>query len=255
MEYNERFKTGHNVIDTILEQNWELVDSYVERLKQHIKEKGFGFSKIDEEYAYLNCILDFIKSISKFVDKNDKLIRTNLSVDKGLLDGSIVISRNGEEYILNCQSIYASGDVQRLHIRYLIKSNLPKTSGKSEAQSTIEQKIKKSNQLKTISLEIKQIESNIEKYKSDIEKLENTTLDSIIDSYKNQFKFDPSKYSGDDLPGYVHKDEETFNNFIQEISEQKFMSNQKLIQTNKNLLKSSLKSLEKAKQKYDDLSV
>ena len=267
ISYSDKFKTGYKVIDSVVEENWELVSNYVERVKESLKYKNqlenserklegkdpipFKFDSLDEEYTALYCVSDLVKALAKFVRKDDKLVRSTMSVNKGLIDGNIVILRDGEEYQIDTHSIYASGDIQRLHIRYLVNSKLPRITGKSEAEKTLNDEIKKMSKVEKLQADVKRIEKYIKRIESDIEKIESLLLDDIINDNKERYKFNSDGYVSDDKPGFMMKNLDTYNEWINGISKRDFDNQHDRIPTFKNQLKKALKDLEKSKSKLD----
>lgn len=268
ISYSDKFKTNYNVIDSIVEENWQLVSDYVERVKESLKYKNqlenserklegkptipFKFDSLDEEYTALHCVSDLVKALAKFIKKDDELVSSNMEVSKGLIEGNIIILRNGEEYQIDTHSIYASGDVQRLHIRYLVNSKLPRITGKSEAEKTLTDEIKKMSKIEKLQANVNLKENYIKRIESDIEKIESLLLDDIVKDNKEKYKFNPDGYVSDDKPGFMHKNLDTYNEWINKISKRDFDTQKDRIPTFKNQLKTAFKDLDKAKKKLSD---
>lgn len=267
ISYSDKFKTGYEVIDSVVEKNWQLVTDYIKRVKESLKFQNqlenekrksegkvlipFKFDSLDEEYTALHCVSDLVKALAKFVKKDDKLVSSTLKVSKGLIEGSIIISRDNEEYTIDTHSIYASGDVQRLHIRYLVNSKLPRITGKSEAEKTLTNEIKKMSKVEKLQADVDLVEKSIKRTESDIEKLESLSLEDIKKEKKEKYRFNPDGYVSDDKPGFMHKNEESYIKWITEISERDLNTQKERIPATKSRLKSLLKSLEKAKSKLE----
>ena len=267
ISYSDKFKTGYEVIDSVVEGNWQLVSDYVERVKESLKYKNqleneerklegkdlipFKFDSLDEEYTALYCVSDLVKALAKFVKKDDKLVNSSISVNRGLIEGTIIILRDGKEYQIDTHSIYASGDIQRLHIRYLVNSKLPRLAGKSEAEKTLNNEIKKMSKVEKLQDNINLKEKYIKRIESNIQKIESLLLDDIINDNKVKYPFTPENYVSDDEPGSVNKNEETYNNWINKISKRDFDDQHSRIPVFKSQLKSALKDLDKSKIKLD----
>lgn len=267
ISYSDKFKTGYEVIDSVVEGNWQLVSDYVERVKESLKYKNqleneerklegkdlipFKFDSLDEEYTALYCVSDLVKALAKFVKKDDKLVNSSISVNRGLIEGTIIILRDGKEYQIDTHSIYASGDIQRLHIRYLVNSKLPRLAGKSEAEKTLNNEIKKMSKVEKLQDNINLKEKYIKRIESNIQKIESLLLDDIINDNKVKYPFTPENYVSDDEPGSVNKNEETYNNWINKISKRDFDDQHSRIPLFKSQLKSALKDLDKSKIKLD----
>lgn len=156
-------KPKNNILTKILEEIDEDIYDLVQKYKKSY-EKQFEkpMSKFDEEMARLVIISDLVKSIGNHTNPDDQLkaIRTSVS-PKGNLEIDAVIIRDGEEYPLSTEVIYAGGyNIQRLHYRYITKTRLPK-SPKNELADEYQKKIKRMSASEKIRNEIQGFESRI----------------------------------------------------------------------------------------------
>lgn len=258
INWSEKFETKYPVIDLTIRENWDLVKEYVKRVESSLKLKyaksglDFKFTDLDAEYAALHCTIDLTKALGKFIRKEDELVKSTMSVNKGLIEGQITIKRNGEEHYVDTHSIYASGDVQRLHIRYLVDSSLPRITGKTPAQITLETEKKKMSKLEKIQENIRLIEKSTKRNQEDIKKYKKINLKSIISDNKEKYPFKPENYVSDDQPGSVHKNEETYNNFMTQMSERTLENNKSRITFSERQIKDNTKRLEKLKKKLSE---
>jgi|TARA_R110002153_G_scaffold6210_13_gene28551 hypothetical protein len=258
INWSEKFETKYSVIDITIKENWDLVKEYVKRVESSLKLKyqekglGFKFTELDAEYAALYCIIDLTKALGKFIRKEDELVESTMLVKKGLIEGQITIKRNGEEHYINTRSIYASGDIQRLHIRYLVDSSLPRITGKTPAQITLEAEKRKMSKLEKIQEDIRLIEKSTERYKVELKRLKKLNLKSIISDNKEKYPFTPENYESDDQPGSVHKNEETHHNFISEMSKKRLKIEKDRIVYHETLIKDNIKRIEKLKKKLSE---
>ena len=258
INWSEKFETKYPVIDLTIRENWDLVKEYVKRVESSLKLKyaesglDFKFTELDAEYAALHCTIDLTKALGKFIRKEDELVKSTMSVNKGLIEGQIIIKRNGEEHYVDTHSIYASGDVQRLHIRYLVDSSLPRITGKTPAQITLETEKKKMSKLEKIQENIRLIEKSIKRCQEEIKKYKKLNLKSIISDNKEKYPFTPGNYVSDDKPGSIHKNEETYNNFITQMSERSLESNKNRITFSERQIKDNTKRIEKLKKKLSE---
>jgi hypothetical protein len=84
-----------------------LVDRIVIATEQKFERK---LSDWDKEMIQLNVILDMVKSVEKYTANDDKLVSVSSSVSiKGNLQINAVIERNGIQYSLTTEVIYAGG--------------------------------------------------------------------------------------------------------------------------------------------------
>jgi hypothetical protein len=75
-------------------------------------------------------------------------------------------------------------NIQRLHYRYITKTNLPKTNNNS-ISSEYAAKIKKMSKLEKLNLEIKNWEARIEQNTKHIEWAKSLSDDEILERYRN----------------------------------------------------------------------
>ena len=155
---------------------------FVETFKQE-------FTKYDRESARLNLIYDMVKSIEMYTLPTDSLITLNVRKSaKGNIEISSQIQREGTTYSFMTEAIYAGGhNIQRLHYRYIVKTNIPKT-GASEISKEYSEKIKKMSKLEKLNQEIQSYEVRIKRATEDAETNSKLTDAEIIQSIKDNSK-------------------------------------------------------------------
>lgn len=144
-----------------------------ERMKKSIAkefEEKFGrkkeFTEWDVEMIKLGLIVDLFKSFQNYIYDTDKLISVTPNEGAKGIEISAVIERAGVQYDYFTYAIYAGGhNIQRLHMRYLVKTKLPKI--KSDIAREYEQKYKNLTKAEKIDSEIKRKEKEIERDKQD----------------------------------------------------------------------------------------
>jgi hypothetical protein len=175
----------NNIINVILDS---LEPTIVEMLAA--TEKWFTetfkqeFTKYDREMARLNLIFDMVKSVESYTNPTDTLISINVSKSaKGNIEISAQIQRDGETYNFVTEAIYAGGhNIQRLHYRYIVKTDLPKT-GATEITKEYSEKIKKMSKLEKLNKEIQDYDLRIKRSTEEAEansKLSNTEIIQTI---------------------------------------------------------------------------
>jgi len=152
-----------SIIDNLITQVDPTVKQMVQAAKEEALKKDEKFTKLDEEYYYLALLSDMVRSFEQYTLPTDKLINFEI---RGSVKGSLIINatieRDGKEYPLYTEVIYAGGsNIQRLHYRYLTKTSLPKQPLTPEANA-IKAKLKGMSKVQKYQDEIAQFEKRIE---------------------------------------------------------------------------------------------
>lgn len=144
------------------------------------------FTKYDREMARLNLIFDMVKAVEAYTQPTDLLLSLNVSKSaKGNIEISSQIQREGTTYSFVTEAIYAGGhNIQRLHYRYIVKTNIPKT-GASEISKEYSEKIKKMSKLEKLNQEIQSYKVRIKRATEDAETNSKLTDAEIIQSIKD----------------------------------------------------------------------
>jgi hypothetical protein len=152
-----------NIIDNLIKQVDPTIKQMVQTAKEEALKKDEKFTKLDEEYYYWMLLSDMVRSFEQYTLPTDKLINFEI---RGSVKGSLIINatieRDGKEYPLYTEVIYAGGsNIQRLHYRYLTKTSLPKQPLTPEANA-IKAKLKGMSKVQKYQDEIAQFEKRIE---------------------------------------------------------------------------------------------
>lgn len=150
-----------------------LIQKHKEAFVKHFNREMTAY---DKELTRLNITFDMVKAIESYTLPTDLLITISSSTsNKGNLEIFAQIQRDETVYKFNTEVIYAGGyNIQKLHYRYITKTDLPKT-GNSQVSKEYADKLKKLSRLEKLNLEIQSHETAIN---NALEKLEISTKKS-----------------------------------------------------------------------------
>ena len=191
-EFSSSYKSS--IVKEIINKLSDDIDNLLKEYEKYY-EKNFErpMSDYDRMLSRLTIVSDMVKSIESYTQDGDILKSVSSSVSpKGNLEINAVIERDGKDYRLNTEVIYAGGhNIQRLHYRYIVKTNIPKT-GASEISKEYSEKIKKMSKLDKINTEIKNYETRIERTEEKIEvnsKLNDEEILNVLKSGKDWYEW------------------------------------------------------------------
>lgn len=194
---NSNSNTEH-VIDSIIIyiQNLSIFKDMVKSIIEYIeKEYDRKVSKLDEELIKAELIFDLVKALNKHLNSNDIAKDITIKRDKGnkiIID--LTITRDGKDYPFSTNVIYAGGhNIQRLHYRYLISTNLPsKRSIDKDIENVYKEKVKSLTKKEKLLKEIESFEKRIIKMREEIEYYSSFTDSEILDfgKEKDGYNFD-----------------------------------------------------------------
>jgi chaperonin cofactor prefoldin len=143
-------------------------------------------SDYDREVTRLNIIYDMVKAIETYTSPTDKLITiTSNTSPKGNIEINAQIQRDENVYNFNTEVIYAGGyNIQRLHYRYITKTNIPKT-GNNVVASEYAAKIKGLSKIEKLNKELESYEIRLKNQERTVEDRLKMTEDDIINYMKN----------------------------------------------------------------------
>jgi hypothetical protein len=176
-----------NIVDKILtalaDDIQTLIGKHEEAFEKHFERPMTDY---DKELTRLNIIWDMVKAIETYTLPTDNLITiSSYSSPKGNLTISAQIERDDTVYNFNTEVIYAGGyNIQRLHYRYITKTNIPKT-GNTTISSQYQEKIKKLSKLEKLNKEIESYEIRIKRTEEKIEVNSKLTDEEILNVLKS----------------------------------------------------------------------
>jgi hypothetical protein len=120
----------NEIIGKILDGATDLINEQINKFEVEFRKK---FEQEPSDYDVyskkIQLTFDLVKSLEKYTKKGDELLTMNVSTgNKGNFEIKAKIKRDSEVYDFFTEVIYAGGfNIQRLHYRYITKTNLPKT--------------------------------------------------------------------------------------------------------------------------------
>jgi hypothetical protein len=241
------------IITTILAELKSDITNLVDRIVAAIEKKTEkALNHWDIEMIELNVILDMIKSVEKYTANDDVLVSVSSSVSvKGNIEINAVIERNGVQYRLTTEVIYAGGyNIQKLHYRYITNSQLPKTNN-STITTEYAEKIKKMTKIERLQTEIKTNQIWMARYQESLVIKENVKPENVVEHMKSENSYWFSERTAwNKLSEQAHKNwesEEKYNQYAIDILEDKIKDFYQDIRR----LKSNIKDVQKVIAKLE----
>lgn len=188
----ESYSTSSPIVNTILDLlEKDIVDLLSKYEAYFLRMSETPMTDYDREMARLSIIYDMVKAIEQYTQPTDKLITINSHTSKkGNLEISAKIQRDEEVYNFVTEVIYAGGhNIQRLHYRYITKTNLPKT-GNQTVTSAYAEKIKKLSKVEKLNHELLSYKKRVDRLSNEIELNKSKTEETIwkeIESEKDYY--------------------------------------------------------------------
>lgn len=245
-------KTGYPVIDKALKESQPIIDGIIARTKEQHLTDGKPFRKYDAEYIQMFFTWKMVKALCNYIVKTDTAKNLTFNARQGSIEIGGNILRDGESYYFSTRSIIAGGYIQRLHIRYISDTNLPRIGAESEA----EKKIKKAMQLLTkkenIKKEIEVVKIQIVKGKEKLKERRSVSVEDYLNADEFYVQVRDTGYQSDnDAP--VHKDEATFDAFLAEVKSHRIKRYKQEIIWAKEGVEGQKNRLKKLKQELKEL--
>ena len=257
-----RLFEGGNIINVILDELEPTILNMVAKIEAQYEEKAEKkFTDFDREMARLSITSDMVKAVEKYTNPTDTLLslEVNTSV-KGNIEVIAEIKRDGVTYHFSTEAIYAGGyNIQRLHYRYLTRTNIPKT-GASTITKVYSEKIKRMSKMERLNKDLQQYKDRVAKAQAELAVDSKLTDDEIIQTLKDKkdwyewptwkeiVKRDAAKNYNNDEAYYNQEMEDSFASSIESWK-------RRHITWKKQSIDAWIKEIGKLEEKLSDLSV
>lgn len=178
--------TGSKIIDDILKKSEPLIkDMLADAAVYHKDRTGQTFTEFDKQYFRLMFTYELIDAIERYTIPTDKLAKFKADRSKkGTIRINAVIERDGAQYPLTTDVIYAGGyNIQKLHFRYITKTTLPK-QGSALVAAEYKSKLKRMSKIEKMQEELRNAElalkRNEEKLAAAEKVLKRSDADKVI---------------------------------------------------------------------------
>lgn len=181
------FEEG-NIVNVILNKLEPTISEMVSQTEAWFEEKfKQDFTDFDREMARLNLTFDMVKAVETYTNPSDTLLSIKVDTSiKNNIEITAQIKRDGVTYNFSTEAIYAGGyNIQRLHYRYITRTNIPKT-GSSTISKEYSEKIKRMNRIERLNKDIKQYETRVAKAQAELAVDSKLTDDEIIQTLKDK---------------------------------------------------------------------
>lgn len=181
------FEEG-NIVNVILNKLEPTISEMVSQTEAWFEEKfKQDFTDFDREMARLNLTFDMVKAVETYTNPSDTLLSIKVDTSiKNNIEITAQIKRDGVTYNFSTEAIYAGGyNIQRLHYRYITRTNIPKT-GSSTVSKEYSEKIKRMNRIERLNKDIKQYETRVAKAQAELAVDSKLTDDEIIQTLKDK---------------------------------------------------------------------
>ena len=165
-----RLFEGGNIINVILDELEPTILDMVARMEAQYEEKAEKkFTDFDREMARLSITSDMVKAVEKYTNPTDTLLSLEVSTSvKGNIEVIAEIKREGVTYHFSTEAIYAGGyNIQRLHYRYLTRTNIPRT-GASTITKVYSEKIKRMSKMERLNKDLQQYKDRVAKSEEEV---------------------------------------------------------------------------------------
>ena len=165
-----RLFEGGNIINVILDELEPTILDMVARMEAQYEEKAEKkFTDFDREMARLSITSDMVKAVEKYTNPTDTLLSLEVSTSvKGNIEVIAEIKRDGVTYHFSTEAIYAGGyNIQRLHYRYLTRTNIPRT-GASTITKVYSEKIKRMTKMERLNKDLQQYKDRVAKSEEEV---------------------------------------------------------------------------------------
>jgi len=149
-KYIAKFKNSNIV--KVLEVAKPRIEERTEKfIESEFKEFGKYPSAFAIEMYQLRLIYDLVNALSNYIKDSDDLTDFELFTRQGIYVITGVVVRDNVRHYIETEIILAGGyNIQCLHIRYIVKTKLPKISNQNSLASKVKELIKSKNALQRL---------------------------------------------------------------------------------------------------------
>lgn len=179
---NTAIRTSNHVINRVLDIVEPFLVKIIEKRKAEALAKNEKFTSFDEYFTRLNLTFDLTKAMGKYFVATDTIKKISFREVLETIEIRATITREGKDYFFDTNTIYAGGhNIQCLHLRYLIGTNLPKLSS-NEPAALVKAKIAHLTKEQRLEADVKLYEGYVLREENTLIKLKGMTEAEIIDA-------------------------------------------------------------------------
>lgn len=172
-----------SVVGRILDKIEPFIQQKLERAEKQFEEDfKRPMSKWDKESARLMATYEVVRALERYTKPGDKVTDyiTVRNAPSGGIEIHTFIERDGKNYEFTTDVIYAGGhNIQSLHFRYLVKTQLPQTGNKTFLQQ-LDEKRKRMNKVERLNEDLKHSQSVLKRYEDELQKLSSMNDEDVL---------------------------------------------------------------------------
>lgn len=178
--------TAHShksVVGQILDKIEPFLQQKIERAEKQFEEDfKRPMSDWDKESARLMATYEVVRAIERYTKPGDKVTDyiTVRNAPSGGIEIHTFIERGGKNYEFVTDVIYAGGyNIQSLHFRYLVKTQLPQTGNKTFLQQ-LDEKRKRMSKIERLNEDLKYAQSILKREQDELQRLSSMSDEDVL---------------------------------------------------------------------------